>query len=84
MYFNLSKGGVDTLEFDFYKKLASLEVENERLRSQLNEIKEDSSDKQIDEIFERAKKKLFTWMGSVIVVLTLFDFIWVYIDKPND
>ena len=63
---------MDDKEYDLYKKIALLEVQNTELKSQLSELKEDKNDHLTNEVYEKAKRKLYTSIGGVLVVFTLF------------
>ncbi len=63
---------MDDKEYDLYKKIALLEVQNTELKNQLSELKNDKEDHLTNEVYEKAKRKLYTSIGGVLVVFTLF------------
>ena len=63
---------MDEKEFDLFKKIASLEVQNSELKAQLSELKSDNNDHLTNEVYEKAKHKLYTSIGGILVIFTLF------------
>jgi len=66
---------MDDKEYDLFKKIASLEVENNNLKLQVDELKEDSNNNQINDIYEKSKQKLYKWIAGILVIFSLFGFI---------
>jgi hypothetical protein len=62
-------------EYELYKKLAALEMENGNLKTQMEKLSKDVDTNQVTEIYEAAKKRMYTWIAALSVVFTLFGFV---------
>jgi cell division protein FtsB len=73
---SLVKGNsMETKEYELYKKLAALEMENGNLKSQMEKLSKDVNTNQVTEVYEAAKKRMYTWIAALSVVFTLFGFV---------
>ena len=62
-------------EYELYKKLAALEMENGNLKSQMEKLSKDVNTNQVTEVYEAAKKRMYTWVAALSVIFTLFGFV---------
>jgi len=66
---------METKEYELYKKLAAHEMENGNLKSQMEKLSKDVNTNQVTEVYEAAKKRMYTWIAALSVVFTLFGFV---------
>lgn len=62
-------------EFHLFKKIALLEVQNSELKEMISELKSNSNNNLTNEVYEKAKNKLYASIAGLLVVFTLFGFI---------